>query len=42
MVLSFKNPRTFVMHVGEDILVNGKDINAKIHDAIKMYDASNY
>jgi hypothetical protein len=42
MVLTFKNPRTLFWHIGQDLLVNGINIEHKIQDAIVQYDAQNY
>lgn len=42
MLEQFKTPKSFAMHIGKDILVNGKDIYTQIKDAISNYKAADY
>lgn len=38
----FKNPKTFVYHVGKDLLINGKDIYGEINAAVADYKAEQW
>jgi hypothetical protein len=38
MAYIFKSPKSFAMHVGKDLLLNGKDIFHEIEDAISNFD----
>lgn len=42
LVKSFKNPKTFAMHVSQDILVNGADIFKQIEGTVSNFKAAKY
>lgn len=42
MARTFKNPFSFIFHVGKNILVNGKDIYAYVDAALKAYHKPDY
>ena len=42
MLKTLSNPTDFAMHVGKDIIFNGKDIFNEITDGITQYKAGNY
>jgi dihydroxyacetone kinase DhaKLM complex PTS-EIIA-like component DhaM len=42
MIKSFKNPKTFIYHVGKDLIVNGIDILHQIENATTAFHAAQY
>jgi hypothetical protein len=42
MIEAFNSPTSFVIHIGEDLLINGKDIYSEIKDAIDSYKKENW
>jgi hypothetical protein len=42
LLTSFKSPKSFAMHVGHDILVNGKNIGSSLEDALSSYKSGSY
>jgi len=42
LLTSFKSPRSFTMHVGHDILLNGKNIGKSLEDALTSYNSGLY
>lgn len=42
MLKVFKNPHTFVFHVGKDLMINGVQIYKEISDAIMQFEQAKY